>query len=137
MDESKYLQKKLKEYPETLPGLDEALSYPEKTATKKIRRNLFEASFRIDDTLVECGIHRHNFFAYFKYRNGCTPKQYILYHRTETAKQLLVDEKLEEVTMSEFSFALGFSGPPAFTRCFKRRIGMTPIEWKERKKENT
>ncbi len=35
MDESKYLQKKLKEYPETLPGLDEALSYPEKTATKK------------------------------------------------------------------------------------------------------
>lgn len=48
--------------------------------------------------------------------------------RLELARRYLADETL---TISEVSFALGYSEPSAFTRAFKRWSGSAPAEYRE------
>lgn len=48
--------------------------------------------------------------------------------RLQLARRYLADESL---SISEVSFALGYSEPSAFTRAFKRWSGLAPVEYRE------
>ena len=55
-----------------------------------------------------------------------SPKQYILDIRMQKAKQLLTDSSLSVASISELC---GFSSVYTFSRCFKEKTGMSPMEY--------
>jgi AraC-like DNA-binding protein len=42
-----------------------------------------------------------------------------------------------DLSIAEISFLLGFSEPSAFFRAFKRWTGLTPLESRQRRREQT
>lgn len=62
----------------------------------------------------------------FKSVTGLTPMNYIQILRLETAKEKI---KSGNFKISEISALCGFSDVSYFTRCFKKRYGMTPTEY--------
>lgn len=62
---------------------------------------------------------------------GTTPSAYILDERLQrAAERLLV---APEVSITEVAFELGFNDSAYFARCFRRRYGTSPREWRLRK----
>lgn len=62
-----------------------------------------------------------------KKETGQTAKDYLQFKIIETAKKLLFDA---DKNVNEVSTLLGFKYPQHFTRLFKQKTGMTPIEFK-------
>ena len=57
-------------------------------------------------------------------RMGTTPTQYILRHRLERARSMLIDHAGRSVT--DIAFEVGFNDSNYFSRAFKKRFDVTP-----------
>ncbi len=55
----------------------------------------------------------------------------ISYHRIEEAKRILVDPRLQHLTILAISYEAGFNSKSAFNRAFKKMTGKTPSEFKK------
>jgi two-component system response regulator YesN len=73
------------------------------------------------------------FSALFKQHTGDTFVEYLTRLRLEKAKQLLVGTQLKAYDIAE---RVGYADPQYFSVIFKRRIGMTPKEYRAAMKEN-
>ncbi|ANI88103.1 transcriptional regulator [Arachidicoccus ginsenosidimutans] len=62
-----------------------------------------------------------------KKETGKTTKEYIQIHIVEFAKKRLLNSNS---TVSEIAYALGFEYPQYFSRLFKQKTGMTPLEYR-------
>ncbi|MBK1880449.1 helix-turn-helix domain-containing protein [Pelagicoccus mobilis] len=65
--------------------------------------------------------------AQFKKAFGQAPVAYLTHSKIERAKHLLSTRK---DSISEISDALGYSDPFHFSRMFKRKIGLSPRQWR-------
>jgi AraC-like DNA-binding protein len=74
------------------------------------------------------GYTREHFTRLFRQATGTSPGNYLVNLRLEKAKQLLrlMDEKLESVAGS-----CGFANANYLCRVFKRRFGLTPVDYKK------
>lgn len=81
---------------------------------------LYEDSLSVEDAKQACNIKSKNFTSRFSLYMGSTPKQYILEHRIEVAKNLLVETDL---TIAQVGILVGFSSHSAFSKAFKNNIG--------------
>ncbi len=61
---------------------------------------------------------------------GTTIEQYIIAHKIERAKELLIYEKL---TLTEIAYQLNYSGVSHLSRQFKKVTGLTPSFFKQMK----
>lgn len=61
---------------------------------------------------------------------GLTPVEFVREVRLKRAVQLMDSDGY---TVSQIAYMTGFSDPKYFGRCFKKMMGMTPTEYKERK----
>ena len=59
---------------------------------------------------------------------GCTPSEYIADVKIEHAKRWLGEKKM---TVSEISYALGFSDPGYFSNFFKSKTGLSPAYYRK------
>ena len=59
---------------------------------------------------------------------GITLQQYIIIHRIERAKELLI---YDELSVKEIAFKLNYSSVAHFSNQFKKVTGFTPIEFKQ------
>jgi two-component system response regulator YesN len=66
---------------------------------------------------------------YFKQETGKTINQYITEYRIDKAKEFLA-EKANRV--SDVAGMVGYSDGNYFTKLFKKSLGMTPSEYRER-----
>ncbi len=64
----------------------------------------------------------------FLRETGLTPTAFVTERRLTRAAELLVAEPGRSVT--DIAFALGFNDAAFFSRCFRRRFGTTPREWR-------
>ncbi len=64
----------------------------------------------------------------FRNSFGCTPHQHVLDSRIERATELLVDPSLP---LALVAAETGFADQSHLTRCFKRRHGLPPGQWRE------
>ena len=65
----------------------------------------------------------------FRKELGVTPLQYIIKKRIQHAQTLLLGT---EMTVSEVSQSAGFTDSSYFVRLFKRHIGYTPQQYRDR-----
>ncbi len=75
--------------------------------------------------LIKMG--KHSFLRNFKAQTSKTPYEYLLDLKIEKAKKML---KSNEYNITEISLMCGFSSHSHFTSTFKKKIGMSPSEYR-------
>lgn len=76
-----------------------------------------------------CSISQDCFIRTFKMYFDTTPRQHILDLRIEKAKGMLVSGSK---TVSEISYILGFESTTYFSNMFKKKVGVSPSQYKNR-----
>ncbi|MNY53294.1 Arabinose operon regulatory protein [compost metagenome] len=69
----------------------------------------------------------------FKQESGINLSEYIDDVRIEKAKGMLTSE---EMKIAEVGARVGYETPHSFTRFFKKKIGMTPLEYREARRDH-
>ncbi len=64
----------------------------------------------------------------FKVSRGCSIGDYVEQRRMERAKRLLVDGE----SVKTIAFTMGFSSPSSFTYAFRRAVGISPSQFRQR-----
>ena len=95
-------------------------------AIKYIEKNLQNPALSNITLANKIGISEVYLRKLFLSHCGVTPKQYILEARIHKAKQLLVDTPF---TVTVIAQDCGFSSVYHFCRAFKKRTGMTPMQY--------
>lgn len=94
-----------------------------------IEAHLGENEFDLDSCAKELGMSKSTLYRRIKNATGLTPFELIRNIKMKKAC-LLLDRG--ELSISEIAYALGFSNPKYFTKCFKEELGMTPTEFMQR-----
>lgn len=71
-----------------------------------------------------------SFIKWFEREMGCTPSAFLRMLRIEKAKELL---KQGQMSILDIALAVGYSNHAAFTRAFRKRMGISPTDYRRRK----
>ena len=103
------------------------------TDTIKIARDYigdnFSKDISLDDVSRVVNISPYYFSKLFKEATGENFIEYLTNIRIEKAKDLL---KNSDLSMKEICAMCGYSDPNYFSRTFKKNVGLTPTEYKEK-----
>ncbi|WP_051287396.1 hybrid sensor histidine kinase/response regulator transcription factor [Algoriphagus mannitolivorans] len=103
-----------------------------KDAISIVQINLENEGFVIQDLVRELGVSRTLLFEKFKSLLGQTPNEFIQTIRLKYAAELI---KSNHYKISEVAYKVGYSDPKYFSKSFQKQFGVTPTEFKKRKKE--
>lgn len=106
----------------TLPKI---YMYRRIVAAKRYIDEHYTEKILVQDMANEACFSKYHFLRLFKQAYGQTPHAYLTNLRIKKAKQLL----LEEDSITQVCFALGFESLPSFTHLFKRHTGCTPQQY--------
>ena len=70
----------------------------------------------------------YHFARQFKASTGLSPYQYVIVRRVERAQQLLREG--DDLSLAAVAAGAGFSDQSQFSHHFKRRLGMTPGQFR-------
>ena len=96
-------------------------------AVQHVHRHL-DRHISIDELADTAYMSKSTFYRYFRNEFGMTPLQYVNQQRMERAEALLCDP---ERTVTDVSYALGFSSVSHFIDMFKKHAGMTPKTYQQ------
>lgn len=100
-------------------GLAAAVAY--------VHRHL-DRHISIEELAETACMSKSTFYRYFRNEFGITPLQYVNQQRMERAQALLHDR---ERTVTDVSYALGFSSVSHFIDMFKKHVGQTPKTYQQ------
>jgi AraC-like DNA-binding protein len=86
-------------------------------------------SLGLADIAAECGLSASHFGRAFRKTTGFPPHRWLLFHRIEISKSLLLDTRR---TIAEIADTCGFADQSHFSRVFARFTGATPAAWRRR-----
>lgn len=98
------------------------------TAQEKIETNYHDTG-TIEEMIKDIPSSRRNIVRRFKQVTGITPIEYLQHTRVEAAKKLLLQTGKQ---MNEVIFNTGYNDPKAFRKIFRKTVGMTPSEYREK-----
>lgn len=84
-------------------------------------------SWTLDALAAEAGASRSVIAERFAHFIGRPPMQYLRYLRMQLASRLLVEDDAKVVSVAA---AVGFESEAAFSRAFKKCVGISPDEWR-------
>lgn len=96
-----------------------------------IRQN-YTQPLSISELAASCHVTHSYFCRLFKSFVGKSPKEYLLDYRIAAASSLLAQT---EDSVSAIAYACGFDDLNYFARCFKKRNGLSPTEYRKRSHE--
>lgn len=102
-----------------------ALINKEIIKVKELLINAPEYPFLIDDLSERTYISPYHLIRSFKAQIGLTPHQFQIQNRIRKAQYLL----REKSTITEVALATGFCDQSHFNNCFKRLVGITPLQY--------
>ena len=91
----------------------------------------FQKDLSLDALSKELDISPYYFSKLFKEETGSNFVEYLTNLRMDRAKELLKDENR---SMKEICMEVGYSDPNYFSRIFKKNLGVTPTEYRERER---
>ena len=95
---------------------------------KKIMLENLERKISGEEIATAVGMGYSRFRKLFREYTGFAPSQYILELKMTKSKYLLTNTSM---TCQEIAYASGFETPPYFNIVFRKRTGMTPIEYRQ------
>ncbi len=90
----------------------------------------FQEKLTLDDIAAQANISRNSCLSCFKRVLGMSPMEYVIGQRLERALHLLDSAELSVAEISDFC---GFGDPSYFGKAFRKRTGLTPSQYRERK----
>ena len=96
-----------------------------------INRNMDNSEFSVEDLQDELKIGKWNLTSKVKALVGLTPMEFIRETRLSHAADLIDNS---DYNMTQITYMIGMSDSRYFSRCFKQKYGVTPTEYKNRKK---
>ncbi|WP_430906769.1 helix-turn-helix domain-containing protein [Maribacter sp. 2-571] len=81
-----------------------------------------------EDLAKLCNLSLSSFKREFTKTFNDTPNNYITLQKLKRAKELL---RITEMAISEIAYGVGFNDPLYFTRIFKKKIGLSPTEYRQ------
>lgn len=97
-------------------------------AQDQIERN-YHNTATIEELTKDLPSSRRNMARRFKHVTGITPIAYLQQTRIQAAKMLLESTSQQ---MTEIIFKSGYNDPKAFRKVFKKTVGMTPSQYREK-----
>ncbi|MCC8186859.1 MAG: helix-turn-helix domain-containing protein [Bacteroides sp.] len=94
-----------------------------------MEKNMDNADLAVDDFAQALMLSRTVFYRKLKSVLGMTPTDFIREIRIKRAQQLIATG---QYTFSQIAFMAGFNDPKYFSKCFKKQVGCTPSEYKEK-----
>lgn len=99
---------------------------------KVVDSHLDDTEFDLEKLGVEMGMSKSTLHRKMKAAMDMTPLDFIRNVRLKRACDMLRGGTL---TVSEVAYAVGFSNPKYFTKCFKQEFGMTPSEYAQKQRD--
>jgi AraC family transcriptional regulator len=87
----------------------------------------YSFALTLSEASKQAGVHPVHVSRSFRHTLGCTFREYLTLIRLRRATDLL---KRSSTSITEISFACGFSDHAHFTRTFKRATGLTPTAYR-------
>lgn len=97
---------------------------------KFIEEHIDDSDLKVEDMAEAMFLGRTVFNEKIKSLVGMTPNKFLTHIRLEKAKYLILNSKY---TFSEVAAKVGFADARYFSKCFKREVGCTPSEYREKK----
>jgi AraC-like DNA-binding protein len=120
-------------YLEALPseevGWLAGLRHPLVARALALLHNAPAQSWTLDTLAVEAGTSRSVLAERFGHLIGQPPMQYLRQLRMQLASRLLLEDRAK---VGSVATAVGFDSESAFSRAFKRSVGLPPDEWRRR-----
>lgn len=95
-----------------------------------IRKNI-DKKMEVGELAEMSCLSKDHFIRIFKKENGESPMSYIISRKLERAMLILATE---DTPVKTIAFNLGFEDHSYFNRLFKSRLGITPQQYREKKK---
>lgn len=97
---------------------------------KFLEANISEQDLKIEDMADAVNLGRTVFYGKIKSIVGMAPFDFLRHIRMQRAEDLI---SRSQMNISEVAYAVGFTDPKYFTKCFKKETGMTPTEYRDKK----
>jgi len=86
------------------------------------------ADLKIADLCREVGLSRSQFYRKLTSLTSLSPSRYVRQYRLSRAARLI--EK-QQGNLSQIAFETGFSNPSYFSKCFRKRFGISPSQYRD------
>ena len=96
-----------------------------------MEKNMDNGELVVDDLVQELAVSRSVFFKKLKTLTGLAPIEFIKEMRIKRAVQFI---ETGEYSMTQISYMVGINDPRYFSKCFKQKMGMTPTEYRDKRK---
>ena len=120
----RYMLRKPEIVDEDKAFMDKLLAY--------IEEHIGDVDMKVDDMAVALSMGRSTFYARLKQIADMSPNDFLRHIRMKRAEDLVTDSSM---TFSQIAYAVGFSDPKYFGKCFKKHTGMSPSEYRKVKNE--
>ncbi len=115
---------------ENTPVLESHLEHPEngllKKAIAQVEKNLSNEQYSVENLSSDLCMSRMTFYRKIQSLTGQKPTEFIRTIRLRRAAEML---KQGEMTVTEISYATGFSSVSYFSRCFRTMFGVPPTQF--------
>ena len=91
----------------------------------------FQEKLSLEKIAAQANISRNSCLSCFRRVLGVSPLEYVIEQRLEWALHLLISSDL---TITEVANDCGFGDASYFGKAFRRRLGLTPSQYRERKR---
>lgn len=88
-----------------------------------------DENLKIEELAEAVNMGRTVFYGKIKTLVGMSPSDFLRRLRLQRAQELISNSRM---SFSQIAFAVGFSDPKYFTKCFKKETGMTPSEFRSK-----
>lgn len=89
----------------------------------------FREEICVDQLAERCHLSKFYYTKMFQSYSGQTPYGYLMGVRLKQAQQLLLET---ERSVGEIALACGFSESKNFIACFKKKVGITPLQFRKK-----